>query len=50
MLGTGERQMANMKKVKAWFRGARKFCLAGAIIAMAILWSIEHPFFMCHPN
>lgn len=33
-----------------WFRRLRKIWLVGAITAFALLWSIENPFFLCHPH
>ena len=39
-----------MADFRAWFRGSRKIWFVGVIIAVALLWAIEQPFFLAHPS
>src|SRR6266851_962222 len=39
-----------MADFTAWFRGLRKIWFVGTVVALALLWSLENPFFLCHPH
>jgi hypothetical protein len=38
-----------MAEMRTWFKNARKIWFIGAALALVLLWSIENPYFYCHP-